>query len=552
VGGLFFICCPNFVVTFIKKEILMTEPARISKGSTWTITTSIPYVNAYPHLGHALENVQADVLARYHRLLGYDVRFQSGTDENSLKNVQAAEQEGIETAALVERNAARFRQLETLLGLSYDDFVRTSLEERHMEGVRRFWQVCVDSGDIYKRPYSGLYCIGCEQFYEEEELVDSRCATHGTRPEFVEEENYFFRLSCYEGPLRQLLESDRLRIVPETRRNEVLGFISRGLRDFSISRSHKRAHGWGIPVPGDPSQVIYVWFDALLNYITGPGYACNTLEFQCYWQHSTARVHAIGKDITGFHAIYWPAMLLSAGLPLPTTIFVHGFITVEGIKIGKSAGNAVDPSTLVTQVGTDPVRYYLLRKIPATADGNFSVGELLQAYNADLADQLGNLVNRTVTMVDRYCHGRVPVPGPFVAVDRRLIDLAVAIPGQVHEAMRSFAFYGALTAIWTLVAAANKYVVDVEPWQLARQGIYDSPAAERLATVLYILVETLRLVSQLLRPFLPDTAERLARQIGVDLLHNEDWTESLQWGGATPGTRVELTGVLFPKQVETA
>lgn len=528
----------------------MTEPATRARGAAWTITTSIPYVNATPHLGHALENVQADVLARYHRLLGDDVRFQSGTDENSLKNVQAAEQEGIATAALVERNAACFRALERLLGLSYDDFVRTSLDERHVAAVHRFWQACMDNGDIYKRAYSGLYCVGCEQFYEEEELADGRCPTHGVRPEFIEEENYFFRLSRYEESLQRLIESDQLRIVPETRRNEVLAFIGRGLRDFSISRSHKRARGWGIPVPGDPSQVVYVWFDALINYISGPGYAGDTVQFRRYWGESGARVHVIGKDIIRFHAVYWPAMLLSAGLPLPTTLFVHGFITIEGAKISKSAGNAVDPASLVAQFGADVVRYYLLRKIPAAADGDFSAAELAQTYNADLADQLGNLTNRAVTMVERYCGGQVPAPADFAEVDRQLIALAAATPEQVHEAMERFAFHHTLGAVWALIAAANKYVVVVEPWQLARRRAQDTQAAARLETVLYVLSETLRLVSHLLRPFLPETAARLARQIGITLAAEEAWTTALRWGGTTPASRVELGEVLFPKAVE--
>ena len=528
----------------------MTDSVNPAQGTPWTVTTSIPYVNARPHLGHALENIQADVLARYHRLLGYDVRFQSGTDENSLKNVQAAEQEGIETAVLVERNAARFRELETLLGLSYDDFVRTSLEERHLDGVRRFWQACADGGDIYKRPYSGLYCIGCEQFYDAVELVDGRCAIHGTRPEFVEEENYFFRLSRYEADLRQLIESNQFRIVPETRRNEVLSFIRRGLRDFSISRSYLRAKGWGIPAPGDPTQVIYVWFDALINYITGPGYAGDTPQYRRYWEGSAARIHVIGKDITRFHAIYWPAMLLSAGLPLPTTLFVHGFITVEGSKISKSAGNAVDPWDLVARFGVDPVRYYLLRKIPATGDGNFSVEELSQTYNAELADQLGNLLNRVVTMVVRYYDGCVPEPDRLEAVDRQLIDLATAAPVQIREAMAQFAFHRALAAIWTLIAAANKYVVDVEPWQLARQRRRDGETEARLATVIYILAETLRLVGQLLRPFLPKTAAHLARQLGTPVAASDEWGTALDWGGIPVGSRVEPADVLFPRQVE--
>jgi methionyl-tRNA synthetase len=517
-------------------------------GSAWNITTSIPYVNARPHLGHALENIQADVLARYYRLLGCDVRFQSGTDENSLKNVQAAEQQEMETAALVEQNATRFRALAGLLGLTYDDFVRTSIEDRHIEGVRRFWHACAARGDIYKKFYQGIYCLGCEQFYEPEELAGDCCPIHGTPVEVVNEENYFFRLSRYAAALSELIESNQLRIIPETRRNEVYSFIQRGLRDFSISRSAARARGWGIPVPDDPSQVIYVWFDALLNYITGPGYAEEAPAYQKYWLESAGRVHVIGKDITRFHAIYWPAMLLSARLPLPTTLFVHGFITVQGQKISKSLGNAVDPAALVAPYGVDAVRYYLLRKIPATGDGDFSWEELSRTYNADLADQLGNLLHRVVTMIRRYCHGQIPTSGPLETVDLQLIDLARATPDLVGEAMSQFAFHHALSIIWRLIAAANKYVVDVEPWQIARQRPQNSQMDERLSTILYILAETLRLVGQLIRPFLPQTAERLAGQLGICYAPLENWEITLHWGGLSSGTRVHEAEILFPKQ----
>ena len=325
------------------------------------VTTAIPYVNATPHIGFALEVIQADTLARFYRASGNRVRLLAGTDENSIKNVHAAEIEGISVLQLVERNAASFRALQQHLHLSYDDFIRTSSDPRHRPGAERLWKACADSGDIYKKAYHGLYCQGCEQFYKLGELTDGRCPEHETALEIVEEENWFFRLSRYEDRLRELYNRDEIEILPETRRNEVLAWIERGLEDFSISRSATRARGWGIPVPGDQDQVMYVWFDALANYITALGYATNDDLFSEYWEGNTSREHIIGKGITRFHAVYWPAILKSAGQNLPTRILVHGYVTVDGRKISKSSGNAVDPVPLAAEFGTDALRYYLLR-----------------------------------------------------------------------------------------------------------------------------------------------------------------------------------------------
>src|SRR5579859_3966909 len=350
----------------------------------WYVTTAIPYVNAQPHIGFALEIVLTDALARYHRLSGQHVRFLTGTDENSLKNVQAAEREGIPTRELVERNAAQFAGLREPLNLSFDQFIRTSSDPAHLAGVQKLWNAAAERGDIYKRTYHGLYCVGCEQFYTEDELVDGLCPEHFTKPDVVEEENYFFRLSRYQDQLLDLIESDTLRIEPRTRRNEVLSFLRMGLEDFSISRSVARAHGWGVPVPGDPDQVMYVWFDALGNYITALGYADEGPLYQEYWINNPNRVHVIGKGIIRFHAVYWPAMLLSAGVALPTTIFVHGYVTVGGEKISKSLGNVIDPVEIANQYGTDALRYYLLREIPATDDGDFTLERFIRAYNVDL------------------------------------------------------------------------------------------------------------------------------------------------------------------------
>ena len=511
--------------------------------SPYFITTAIPYVNAKPHLGFALECVITDALARYQRFKGNDTWFLTGTDENSLKNVQAAAEAGSSTQALVEQNAAHFYALKEVLGLSFDDFIRTSSDKRHMAGALKLWRACLAQGDIYKKLYRGRYCVGCEQFYTDTELDEGLCPEHHTRPEVVEEENYFFRLSRYANQLFKLIVSDQLRIEPQSRKNEVLSFIGAGLHDFSISRSRRRAQGWGIPVPDDPEQVMYVWFDALSNYITALGYAENAPQFQRYWLHNPQRVHVIGKGITRFHAVYWPAMLLSAGLPLPTTLFIHGYLTLNGEKISKSLGNTIDPTELVEQYGAEALRYYLLRKIKATEDGDFTLDGFIQTINTDLADQLGNLLSRFAGMVSRYRQGVVPGPGSQSALDKELIHEAQGLAQRVDEAMRCFAPHAALAAIWQLIRAANKYVVEVAPWQLAKRQHEDDAAKRRLDTTLYNLAETLRLVAYFCRPFLPVTAANIQRQLG---LANEP-NDGAAWGTTPANTRIQPDGVLFPK-----
>lgn len=522
----------------------------------WYVTTAIPYVNGKPHIGFAQEIILTDALARYHRLKGDDVWFLTGTDENAFKNVQSAEQEGIPTRELVERNAAHFYNLRTVLNLSFNDFIRTSAQPRHRAGVEKLWRACDENGDIYKRPYSGLYCVGCEQFYTESELINGLCPEHLTVPTLIEEENYFFRLSRYADRLQELIASDQLQILPVKRKNEVLSFIRGGLNDFSISRSQARAHGWGIPVPGDPDQVIYVWYDALGNYITALGYADDAPAYQHYWSNNPRRVHVIGKGVIRFHAVYWPAMLLSANVPLPTTILVHDYVTIDGGKIGKSLGNAIDPVELVERYGTEALRYYLLREIPSTEDGDFTLERFIHAYNGDLADQLGNLLNRVVSMVGRYYTGIVSTPGPLEELDLALVETAQSLSLRVDAALERFALDEALDAIWNLVSAANKYVADVEPWSLAKQRKSEgegSHAGERLSTVLYNLIEALRLIAYYCAPFLPATAEGIAQQLGISLPtseHSQDVSlpaEESQWGPYPAGTTIQPGGILFPK-----
>ncbi|MGI8589018.1 MAG: methionine--tRNA ligase [Chloroflexia bacterium] len=523
----------------------------ITNRPVYYITTAIPYVNGRPHIGHALEFVQTDSFARYHRQRGEDVYFLSGSDENALKNVQAAEAEGIGTAELVARNAAVFKGLGTLLDISFDQFIRTSVDPRHAAGSQKLWEACAAHGDIYHKSYHGLYCVGCEQFYTPDELTpEGLCPEHLTKPEIVEEDNYFFRLSNYGPALLELIESGKLRIIPESRRNEVLSFIRMGLEDFSISRSVARAHGWGVPVPGDPTQVMYVWFDALANYITALDYAADGRLYRHYWAESPQRVNAIGKGIIRFHAVYWPAMLLSAGVLPPSTVFIHGYVNVNGQKLSKSLGAVVDPYDLVEKYGTEAVRYYMLREVPATADSDFTYEKFEARYNSDLANDLGNLLNRTVSMIGRYRGGLVPTPGAQTQLDEDLAALAGGLDGRVAAAMSDYDPQAALAALWELVRTANQYVEQNQPWTLAKGASGgDDAASGRLDSVLYNLAETLRLLAWHLTPFLPATSANIAAQLGRADAPEQSSVEAARWGGTRPGTQVGPPKPIFPRLV---
>jgi methionyl-tRNA synthetase len=416
-------------------------------------------------------------------------------------------------ADYVDRIATRFAALREPLDLSYDDFFRTGSDPRHRPGVERLWAACAQRGDLYRKAYSGRYCVGCEQFYSPGELTpDGRCREHGVEPELVEEENWFFRLSAYQDRLLELIASDRLRIEPESRKREVLAFIQSGLEDFSVSRSVARARGWGIPVPGDPEQVIYVWYDALANYITGPGYGTDDATFEHWWTNAE-RVHVIGKGIIRFHAVYWPAMLLSAGLSVPNRIVVHEYLTVNGGKISKSAGNADDPADLAARYGTDALRWWLLAEVARSGDTDFTTARLVHRANQDLANNLGNLVNRTVSMVHRYRGGVVPSPAHEDPAAAALGDIRAAAAGTIDGALADFDFRRAVDAVVAIGAEANRYIEQVRPWELAKTG-----QAERLDTVLAELVATGREVGEHLTPFLPAAAERIRIQCGGALL----------------------------------
>lgn len=511
---------------------------------TYFISTSIPYVNAKPHVGHALEYVQTDLYARFHRQQGEDVYFLTGSDENSLKNVQAAEAEGITTQELVDQYVKAFAGMCEELNISNDDFIRTSVDRRHLEGSARIWKAMDAAGDLYQKRYSGLYCVGCEAFYTEEELVDGLCPEHGTKPVVVEEENWFFRLSKYQDELYRRISNDELKISPQTRKNEVLRFIESGLEDFSVSRSQERARGWGIEVPGDPGQVMYVWVDALANYITALDYATDGENFNRYWTNGDTRVHEIGKGILRFHAVYWPAMLLSAGIELPTHIVVHGYLTVDGQKMSKSIGNVVDPVEVAHKYGTDALRYYMLRDFSPGGDGDFSTSRLIARYNSDLANDLGNLLNRTISMIHRYRKGIIPAAGPEGELETNLNALRADVTTRATELLSAYEPQQALATIWELVTASNAYVEQSAPWTLARAVKDGDESAEgKLDTVLFTLASVMGQLAWLLQPYIPGTAEGIVSQLGLSAVGDE----------VVSGQTVGEARPLFPRiEVESA
>jgi methionyl-tRNA synthetase len=490
----------------------------MSNTRRFYVTTAIPYVNGDPHLGHALEFVQADVLARHRRLRGDVVRFLTGTDDNALKNVDAALAARVPVAEFVEEKAQRFVDLAGPLQLSNDDFIRTSTDPRHRPGVERLWRACADAGDLYQRDYEGLYCSGCEAFVVPRDLSEGRCSEHGERPERIVERNWFFRLSAFEGPLLDLIESGRLRIEPEHRRNEVIAFIRSGLDDFSASRARQRAQDWGIPVPGDPTQVIYVWFDALANYVTALVSSSEGDDYRDWWCESDERLHLIGKGIIRFHAVYWPAILLSAEQPLPTTIFVHDYLTVEGQKLSKSLGTAIDPLRVVERYGPDALRWWLVRDVPRNGDVDFRE-ELVAARANELADGLGNLINRTIALVCRNRPAGVQPAPERLAEAARLEALCEGLPSAIDDALAVFDLRSAAAALWEVVAEANRLVSATQPWELAKAAfVGQQQAVERLDAVLGALLDACRVITAELPPFLPLAADRInAALAGLDV-----------------------------------
>jgi methionyl-tRNA synthetase len=463
------------------------------------ITTAIDYVNAKPHVGHAVEKIQADVIARWQRKkLGKEnVYFLTGSDENSLKNVQSAQKAGKTVEKFIDENVEHFKALKSMLNLSYDQFIRTT-EKKHFDGARKLWS-SFKKEDIYKKNYSGLYCVGCEEFKMEKDLVDGKCPDHKTEPEKVEEENYFFKLSNYQKQLEEIIEKDIIRVVPAYRKMEVLSFIRQGLEDFSISRSRERACNWGVPVSGDDKQIMYVWVDALSNYITALDYDSKGELYQQYWANEGKRAHVIGKGILRFHAIYWPAMLLSAGVPLPTKILCHEYLTINNQKISKTLGNIIDPDEVVEKFGIDGARYVLLSALPYKNDGDISWEKMTEKYNADLANGLGNLVSRVVKLAEK------------IDIEFTEAELAQALLDNEEQAIQKlledFDIERALVMISTRVHAANKYIEDNKPWELSKSD------ENKFKEVMKKLTVSLSAISDLLEPFLPETSEKIKKAL---------------------------------------
>jgi methionyl-tRNA synthetase len=508
------------------------------------ITTPIYYVNAHPHIGHAYTTIVCDTIARRHRMSGEDTWFLTGTDEHGQKIERAAQAAGKTPQQFTDTVSAEFRALWDRMGLTYDDFVRTT-SERHQRGVQALWRKIRDNGYIYKGTHTGQYCVSDEAYVDGAKPGDP-CPDCGRITETVHEENYYFKLSAFQDQLIRLYTEQPGFIRPETRRNEVLAFVRGGLRDLSISRS---TFSWGIPVPDDPKHVVYVWLDALANYITALGYGSkDTSKFDQYWP---ADVHMIGKEIVRFHCVYWPAFLLAAGLPLPKTITAHGWLLFEESKMSKSRGNIVRAETIVDVLGTDALRYFLLREVVFGQDGSFSFDALVQRYNSDLANGLGNLASRTLTMITRYFKGEVPYPShaAHTAADVVIADAAKKAIAEYGTLFDQFQFSRALEAAWGLVSAVDKYIVENEPWSLGDKG--DEESRSRLATVLYTSAEALRIVTALVHPVIPDATANIWAQMGLGDIKKFDLTK-LQWGQLHLGTKLGEVQAVFPRADKSA
>ncbi len=506
------------------------------------LSTAIPYASAAPHIGHAIEFLYADVMARYQRLLGNEVFFLTGTDEHGLKVVKTAADFGLSPDNYAAKMSALYQNLADTWNISNSDFIRTT-EERHKLGAQKFWSAVASNGDIYKKAYTGLYCIGCESFKTEKDLVDGKCPDHHTVPELLTEENYFFRLSRYQEPLEFLFKNNPAFVTPESKYKEVYNMLKSGLEDVSISRVKEKL-AWGVPVPGDDTQVMYVWFDALTNYITALGYgSADESLFKHYWPGT----HLVGKEINRFHSLLWPAMLMAAGLEPPKQIAVHGWITVEGQKMSKTIGNVINPLELTEQLPLEAVRYFLMREIPFDNDGDFSRAKFLERYQGDLANGVGNLTNRILTMVEKYCESVVP---QVSTVNTELINfLSAKIWPAYTEAMNRWRFDHALEEVMRFVTHCDQLISDKQPWALAKQG-----ETILVNDLLHHLVESLRHIALMLWPIIPETAESILRQLGLEVEKEfaKPLSELHQWVELVVGNKITKTAMLFPRLEEAA
>ena len=504
------------------------------------LTTPIYYVNDVPHLGHAYCTVASDIICRYRRLEGREVHFLTGTDEHGQKILRTAQEKGLDPKEWTDQIVPRWLEVWAALDITNDDFIRTT-EERHEKPVQEFVQALYDRDEIYLGTYEGLYCVGCERFYTEDELVDGRCPLHPTLEiDHVQEDNYFFRLSKYAEPLIERYETNERAIMPEARRNEILGKLRQGLDDLSVSRV---SFDWGVPIPWDPKHVIYVWIDALQNYTTAVGYGRDPEMFARIWP---ANVHMMGKDILWFHSVIWPAMLMALDLPLPETIFATGFLQIGGEKMSKSSLTGISPHDLIETFGSDGFRYYLMRDISFGQDGEFSWEGMVARYNSDLANDFGNLVSRVSTMIGRYLNGEIPAPTKDDEVTDSERALRHAFDNAMSHVARSFDLITptqAAKAAFSFVRKANSYVEEVAPWALAK----DESNRRRLEVVLYELAESLRLSALLLSPFIPRAAQELWRRLGQDGEVAAQTYELARWGGLAEGTKIEAGDPLFPR-----
>jgi methionyl-tRNA synthetase len=506
------------------------------------ITTPIYYVNDKPHLGHVYTTVACDVLARFKRLDGFDVKFLTGTDEHGLKVKQAADKAGISPQQFTDDVSQNFRDLVKTMNYSNDDFIRTT-EERHKKACAKLWNTLVDAGEIYLDKYSGWYAVRDEAYYGEDELTTTpdgkKIAPSGAECAWVEEESYFFRLSAWQDRLLAFYEQNPEAIMPETRRNEVLSFVKSGLRDLSISRTN---FDWGVPVPNAPGHVMYVWIDALTNYLTAVGYADETDEYKKYWP---ADLHLVGKDILRFHTVYWPAFLMAAGIEPPKRVFAHGWWTIEGQKMSKSLGNVIAPADLIARYGMDASRYFMLREVPFGNDGDFSHSQALLRINNDLANGLGNLAQRTLSMIAKNCGEKIPAHGDFTAEDKELLSMAqVKMLAATRLELDRQRFHKALEEIWSVVNAANAYIDAQAPWGLKKTDM------ARMETVLYVLAETIRCLGLIVQPVMPDSAAKILDQLAVPA-NERDFTALDAKFALKSGVALPAPQGVFPRIVET-
>lgn len=511
-----------------------------SSRQRFYITTAIAYPNGVPHIGHAYESIATDALARFQRLDGKDVFFLTGTDEHGQKMVQTAQKENMTPLDLATRNAARFKEMDQRLNISYDRFIRTS-EPEHHKSSQAIWNQMAEKGDIYPDTYAGWYSVRDEAYYAEDETIVGedkvRRGPQGTPVEWVEEKSYFFKLSAYQDKLLALYESQPDFIGPDSRKNEIVSFVKGGLKDLSISRT---TFDWGVKVPNDPEHVMYVWVDALTNYITGIGFPNDADKNWAYWP---ADVHIIGKDIIRFHAVYWPAFLMSAGIALPKRVFAHGFLFNRGEKMSKSVGNVVDPFMLADQYGVDQMRYFFLREVPFGQDGNYNHEAIVARTNADLANDLGNLAQRSLSMIGKQYGGLLPEPGAFTDNDKAILAQADAMLDQARAAMATQQIHVGASAIWAVVAEANRYFAGEAPWALAKSD----PVRQK--TVLYVTAEVVRQIAILAQPIMPEACAKLLDILGVA----DDARDFSKIGGTArivPGTQLPPPAPIFPRYVE--